>query len=578
MRKIFVFLISMLVIASCTDPFEDNENNAVGSGGTNNPGATNKIYYTTSDGRKLFFNTSAFGAILVSNIYENGLGVLTFDDDITSIGDYAFRNCSSLTSITIPNSVTSIGEGAFSNCSRFTSITIPNSVTSIGNGVFMDCTSLKELCIEDGETVLSLGGLNADGSPFFYYCPLETIYLGRNLSCEAFNSLFSRKTTLTSVTIGNSVTSIGEEAFYGCSGLTSITIPNSVTSIGEDAFYGCSGLTSITVADGNTVYDSRDNSNAIIETESNTLIAGCNNTIIPNSVTSIGSSAFSDCTGLTSLTIPNSVTSIGEGAFLGCSGLTSITVADGNTVYDSRDNCNAIIETATNTLIAGCKNTIIPNSVTSIGEDAFYGCSGLTSITIPNSVTSIGNHAFNRCSGLTSVTIPNSVTSIGGSAFYGCLGLTSIEIPNSVTSIGSYAFMYCLGLTSIEIPNSVTSIGSSAFASTGWWNKQPDGLVYKDGWLLGGKGSSPSGYIVIKDGTKAIGNYAFYYCNFLRSITIPSSVTSIGADAFYYCFDLKEVHITDLNAWKDIYFDGRYANPLCYGAKLYLNGVEVTDY
>lgn len=217
-------------------------------------------------------------------------------------------------------------------------------------------------------------------------------------------------------------------------GLTSITIPSSVThdgttyrvtSIGNRAFEDCTGLTSIVVEGGNTVYDSRSNCNAIIETSTNTLIQGCKTTIIPNSVTSIEESAFSGCTGLASITIPNSVTSIGYFAFDGCTGLTSVTipnsvtsigyrafsncsglmsiVVDGNKVYDSRNNCNAIIETSTNTLIQGCKTTIIPNSVTSIGDDAFEGCTGLTSITIPNSVTSIGYGAFSGCTDLTQV-------------------------------------------------------------------------------------------------------------------------------------------------------------------------------
>ena len=280
---------------------------------------------------------------------------------VTSIGYYAFGLCSSLTSITIPNSVTSIGSQAFYYCSSLTSVTIPNSVTSIGDDAF-------------------------SGS------------------------------SLTSLTIPNSVTSIGNYAFVLCESLTSITIPNSVTSIGEGAFQFCSSLTSLT---------------------------------IPNSVTSIGRYAFCDCSSLTTITIPNSVTSIGSSAFEGCFSLTSMVVESSNITYDSRENCNAIIETSTNTLIAGCQNTIIPNSVTSIGNNAFDSCSSLTSITIPNSVTSIGRYAFSGCSSLTSITIPNSVTNIGDEAFSYCSSLTSLTIPNSVTSIGYYAFCDCSSLTTV---------------------------------------------------------------------------------------------------------------------------------
>lgn len=234
------------------------------------------------------------------------------------------------------------------------------------------------------------------------------------------------------ITFDANVTSIGEEAFFYCSDLTSIEIPNSVTSIGERAFEDCSGLSNIE---------------------------------IPNSVTRIGNSAFFGCSGLNSIAIPNSVTSIGSFAFWDCSGLTSITVESGNTMYDSRDNSNAIIEKTNNTLVAGCKNTIIPNSVICIGSGAFHGCSNLTSIAIPNSVTSIGGNAFYGCSSLTNITIPNFVTSIEYAAFANCSGLTNITIPNSVESIEDYAFLGCSGLTSIAIPNSVTSIGYDAFGS-----------------------------------------------------------------------------------------------------------------
>ena len=245
------------------------------------------------------------------------------------------------------------------------------------------------------------------------------------------NKAFYDCTGLTSVTIPNSVTSIGNYAFYYCSVLTSITIPNSVTSIGNYAFCGCYGLTGVT---------------------------------IPNSVTSIGERVFSGCSGLTSVTIPNSVTSIGGFAFYYCSGLTSIVVESGNTVYDSRNNCNAIIETSTNTLITGCKNTVIPNTVTGIGIYAFAFCSGLTSVTIPNSVTIIGLCAFNDCSGLTSVIIGNSVTSIGENAFFDCSGLTSvISLNPTPPTCGISVFgNVSVGNITLEVPSESISLYQSA--------------------------------------------------------------------------------------------------------------------
>ena len=438
---------------------------------------------------------------------------ITIPNGVTSIGDGAFSRCRNLTSITIPNSVTSIGNSAFYDCDKLTSITIPNSVTSIGNSAFKDCENLTSITIPN--SVTSIGERAFDGCE-----NLTSITIPPNCVMSIGDYAFAYFRNLTSFTIPNSVTSIGKWAFVGCwhlssitipNGVTSIgkgafdwctrltfiTIPNSVTSIGGCAFRGCGNLTSIKVDRGNPKYDSRNNCNAIIETATNTIIAGCSNTIIPYSVTSIGEYAFFGSNKLTSITILNSITSIGNGAFGGCNNLTSIIVDKNNPIYDSRNNCNAIIETATNTLIAGCSNTIIPNSVTSIGNSAFEYCNKLKSITIPNSVTSIGNSAFYDCENLTSITIPNSVTSIGNSAFYDCDKLTSITIPNSVTSIGNSAFKDCENLTSITIPNSVTSIGNSAFED----------------------------------------------CEKLTSITIPNSVTSIGEEAFEWCYNLKKIYI-----------------------------------
>ena len=333
---------------------------------------------------------------------------------VTTIGDYAFMGCSSLTSVTIPNSVTSIGSSAFHSCSSIASITIPNSVTSIRGMTFAYCDSLTSVIIPN--SVTSIGG-----SAFFACRSLSSIAIPDGVTsigdwaftaCTFVNGEFKNNSSLNAesnnywgaeiVDVDIDGLLIRSDTVIDCRPyVISATIPNSVTCIGNDAFGDCFSLTSVT---------------------------------IPNSVTSIEDYAFYYCSSLTSITIPNSVTSIGLLAFAGCSSLASMVVESSNSTYDSRENCNAIIETATNTLIAGCQNTIIPNSITSIGDYAFGECFSLTSITIPNSVTSIGEWAFTYCESLTSITIPNSVTSIGEGAFEGCSSLTTviceaIEVP-----------------------------------------------------------------------------------------------------------------------------------------------------
>ena len=339
------------------------------------------------------------------------------------------------------------------------------------------------------------------------------------------------------------VTSIGDYAFWGCSGLTSIVIPSSVTSIGDEAFLDCSGLTSIVIPSSVTSIGER----AFEWCRDLTSLT------IPNSVKSIGRLAFYGCSGLTSITIPSSVTSIGQQAFAGFRGLTSIVVESGNTKYDSRNNCNAIIEKATNTLIAGCKNTIIPSSVTTIGQNAFYECRGLTSIVIPSSVTTIGQNAFYECSGLTSVTIPSSVTTIGSSAFWGCSGLTSIVIPSSVTSIGNYAFDSCSDLTSIVVESGNTKYDS---------RNNCNAIIEKasNTLIVGCKNTK------IPSSVTSIGYSAFRQCSGLTSVTIPSSVTSIGQSAFAWCSNLKDI----TSEITDVFETGSNAFYNCKNATLYV--------
>ena len=413
-----------------------------------------------------------------------------------------------------------------------------------------------------------------------------------------------------------SVTSIGESAFSHCSSLTSITIPNSVTSIGSDAFYACSSLTSVIL-----------NSNDIVSKEYTASMSKMRSIfgsqveeyVIGNSVTSIGSCAFEDCSSLTSVTIGNSVTSIGNKAFSGCSSLIYVTIGSSVTSIGDRafDHCSSV------TAIT------IPNSVTTIGEYAFYYCSSLTDITIPNSVTNIGYnafsgtpwcnnqpdgviyvgkvlyryngtmpantsiaveegivsiapYAFDGCSGLTSLTIPNSVTSIGAGAFSYCSSLTSINIPEGVTNIEANTFLNCSSLTSITIPNNVKSvehsafsgcsslasitfpddiisIGEYAFNGTSWYTNQPDGVIYVGKVLYKYKGDMPANTnIAIKDGTISISPQAFQKCSTLISVVIPNSVTNIGSYAFSSCSSLSSVTIG-----KNVTTIGGYAFAWC---------------
>lgn len=385
---------------------------------------------------------------------------------VTSIGNNsystsreAFEECKNLTSVEIPNSITFIGGEAFKACTRLTSIEIPESVTYIMDNAFENCSGLTSIKVAEGNTTYNSSG-----------------------DCNAIIRVNTLVVGCKNTVIPSGITAIGRYAFSGRSGLEKLQIPNGVKYVYDNAFSGCVDLTDIE---------------------------------IPDSIELIGKNAFNNCNSLTSIKIPENVKDINNGAFSGCSGLINIKVSEKNLKYDSRKNCNAIIETENNIIMVGCKNTIIPDSVTGIGEFAFYNCINLTDIEIPNNVINIGDSAFSKCNSLTSIEIPDSVTDIGSGTFSGCSNLTSVRISQNLTDIKNSIFYDCSSLTSVQIPNGVTNIGA---------------------WAFGNCSSLTN--VNIPESVIRIDDYAFYCmeCPYgLTSIRIPSSVTNIGevAVGFY---------------------------------------------
>ena len=427
---------------------------------------------------------------------------------LTSIDAQAFMGCSALEEITIPEYVTTIGNQAFMSCTALEEITIPEYVTTIGNFAFLGCSNL---------TNVQFNAINCTS--------MNTIY-----GEEKYSVFMSSPGSfpLTTLTIGDKVQNIPEGAFRGCDNILNLTIPSTVLTIGEKAFYQCTGLQTLSIGGGDIGQYAFYGCTGI---ETLTIGGG-----------DIGQYAFNGCTSLETLTIGEGVTSIEGYAFQNCPALAavnfnathclSMAYAPNNygiktsIVFDNSsangvalnigDNVTYIPEYAFARCSGFAGSLVIPNSVTTIGDFAFDGCGFTGSLVIPNSVTSIGRFAFASCTGFTgNLVIPNSVTTISDAAFYGCSGFTGLVIPNSVTSIGLEAFYRCTGFTgSLVIPNSVTSIGLEAFyRCTGF-----------------------TGNLVISSSVTTIDEYAFYYCTgFTGSLVIPNSVTTIKKCAFYGC-------------------------------------------
>lgn len=459
----------------------------------------------------------------------SSLEQITIPSTVTAVGDYAFSGCSSLLSASLSTATESIGTNAFYNCRALTALDIPAKVTTIGSSAFEGCSSMASVTLRDGLTTI--------GSSAFAGCTALSAIDVPNSVASLGASTFSGDTKLATVKLSTALTSLPDNLFKDCTALASLTVPAAVTTISSTALSTCSALATLTFAEGMT-------------TIPRSYATNVTSVKLPATAETIAAEAFRSFAQLTSITIPAGVKTLPANALWDCPKLAAITVASGNSVYDSRQNCNAVIETATNTLICGCNTTTIPAGVTAIGASAFQYCTTLTSISLPSSIQSIGNEAFRGCSLLPAVTLPANLTSIGTNAFADCTKLTALTYADGTrTALRSYA----TALTSVTIPHSCLAFAEKAFEGC---TKLADVYIEDlEMWnyiflsLSANPFSCPRTLHLngapltdlIADFGAPVAHYAFANVKGLKNVTLTGSILGVGDNAFTNSTDLESV-------------------------------------